>query len=60
MVEMSRKSEEFNVGDQVVLKSGGPVMTVTGVEVLTLRGGEYRCSWFGGKKLEGGSFPGGH
>ncbi|QKN82079.1 YodC family protein [Scandinavium goeteborgense] len=41
----------FNVGDLVVLKSGGPEMTIKFVyqdEIL--------CQWFAGKKLEQGRF----
>jgi uncharacterized protein YodC (DUF2158 family) len=49
--------DTFKVGDLVVLKSGGPVMTIqtvpdgTGISTL------YRCQWFSGKKLESGTFP---
>lgn len=32
----------FEVGDVVVLKSGGPWMTVTGVAVI----GRIKCQWF--------------
>ena len=35
---------EFNPGDQVMLKSGGPVMTVESVA-----GGTVTCMWFEGK-----------
>jgi uncharacterized protein YodC (DUF2158 family) len=34
---------QFRPGDQVRLRSGGPPMTVLGVNA---RGGEVRCSWF--------------
>lgn len=50
-------STKFNVGDIVVLKSGGPDMTVEEWEVYSGESGEYRCQWFGGRKLEHGSFP---
>lgn len=44
----------MKVGDSVVLKSGGPVMTVTKVD-----GPLVECQWFlKGNKLERGSFPG--
>jgi uncharacterized protein YodC (DUF2158 family) len=43
----------FKVGDQVQLKSGGPVMTV---KTEANQGHQY-CQWFAGKKLEQGSFP---
>lgn len=41
----------FSIGDQVVLRSGGPVMTVkhSGESELV-------CQWFAGKKLEMGRF----
>lgn len=50
----------YKIGDQVVLKSGGPVMTVekpmrnlSSDEFL----GTYKCQWFAGKKLDTGTFP---
>lgn len=49
----------FKIGDTVVLKSGGPVMTVKGphrnLSTRELIG--YYCQWFAGKKLEQGEFP---
>ena len=48
-------SDEFNAGDVVKLKSGGPKMTVVATDlpgVMTVR-----CSWFAGAKHESGSFP---
>ncbi len=46
--------EKFKVGDVVILKSGGPKMTVEDVEA----GDTIVCQWFvDGKKLEYGSFP---
>jgi len=44
---------EWKRGDLVQLKSGGPVMTVQ----EALSGGNFRCQWFAGKKLESGVFP---
>ncbi len=50
------KTDGFKTGDLVVLKSGGPVMTVVGLN-------EFRgkllidTAWFGGKKKESGRFP---
>lgn len=41
----------FVAGDLVVLKSGGPVMTVNKIDLTSLQ-----CQWFGGKKLEHGYF----
>jgi uncharacterized protein YodC (DUF2158 family) len=42
---------QFQEGDIVVLKSGGPEMTVT--EVFT---DAVNCKWFAGSKLHGGHF----
>ncbi|MFV9068720.1 DUF2158 domain-containing protein [Serratia fonticola] len=54
------KLPKFKVGDQVVLKSGGPVMTIEEAKVTYSSKqftGEYSCQWFAGKKLSRGSFP---
>ena len=48
--------ETFGVGDTVMLKSGGPVMTVQEVPLGTFNDG-YNCQWFAGRKLESGNFP---
>jgi uncharacterized protein YodC (DUF2158 family) len=40
--------QEWKPGDLVVLKSGGPVMTVNTV----FDDGDVRCAWFNGKKHE--------
>lgn len=45
--------QEFEVGDIVKLKSGGPDMTVHSYEKQYDR---YWCQWFAGKKLEKGQF----
>lgn len=48
----------YKVGDIVVLKSGGPEMTVRHEDndaVTDLY--FYECQWFAGKKLERGLFP---
>ena len=45
-------AEEWKVGDEVVLKSGGPVMTVVLVQDEVIR-----CQWFHGERLEHGEFP---
>jgi|26BtaG_2_1085354.scaffolds.fasta_scaffold01578_6 uncharacterized protein YodC (DUF2158 family) len=53
------QSNEFEAGNIVKLKSGGPEMTVQ-EEVATVSGarsGKYWCQWFAGKKLERGNFP---
>lgn len=44
--------DEFETGDIVRLKSGGPEMTVS----QSATGGRIRCQWFAGKKLEFGDF----
>lgn len=46
------KSKEYSVGDIVQLKSGGPRMTVEEI----LYGGNIRCQWFSGSKLNTGDF----
>lgn len=44
----------FKIGDTVVLKSGGPKMTVTkGTNAY----GDVDAMWFAGAKRESGSFP---
>ncbi len=48
-------AKEFNIGDIIQLKSGGPKMTV--MSLPDVRGGYIRCQWFAGSKLESGSFP---
>ena len=45
--------QEFQIGDIVKLKSGGPDMTVQEYEGAYER---YTCQWFAGKKLERGFF----
>ena len=42
----------IQAGDVVQLKSGGPYMTVAGIEE-----GEAYCEWFEGKKNAGAKFP---
>lgn len=44
-------SEKFKSGDLVVLKSGGPEMTIK-----SIYSDEIVCQWFAGKKLEQGRF----
>lgn len=46
---MARKTMPFKVGDLVVLKSGGPTMTVA---ILNSSSGNLWCTWFAGKKNE--------
>ncbi|WP_409307090.1 YodC family protein [Pseudomonas putida] len=45
--------QEFEIGDIVKLKSGGPGMTVQSYDEER---GNYTCQWFAGKKLERGIF----
>jgi uncharacterized protein YodC (DUF2158 family) len=59
---MSTPSKQtFKTGDIVVLKSGGPEMTIQNPKLIGLRDkewkGGYECQWFAGKKLETGVFP---
>lgn len=52
-------SDKFKPGEKVVLKSGGPVMTVHSFVINEAPVGykqSYRCQWFAGKKLESGFF----
>lgn len=48
---------KFKIGDIVKLNAGGPSMSVTEVKTLRGDGPTVWCKWFGGKKLETGSFP---
>ncbi|PHM69015.1 YodC family protein [Xenorhabdus kozodoii] len=54
------RTPNYKLGDRVYLNSGGPEMTISDIE-LQIRTdeftGTYRCQWFGGKKLERGTFP---
>jgi uncharacterized protein YodC (DUF2158 family) len=47
---------EFEVGDIVQLKSGGPKMTVTSLS--TTGSNTVYTAWFAGSKRETGGFPG--
>lgn len=47
-------SEAFKVGDVVILKSGGNVMTVEETE-----DGYVSCVWSDGKKVDRSTFPSG-
>lgn len=47
--------EQIEVGDTVVLKSGGPIMTV--IEVGVGLANWITCSWYEGKKFNTQNFP---
>ncbi|CAI2765696.1 YodC family protein [Flavobacterium collinsii] len=55
--------KKFQIGDSVVLKSGGPTMTVTRhIGTTPLSGpsqytGRVQCSWFIDNKVERDEFP---
>ncbi|MDG2962993.1 YodC family protein [Exercitatus varius] len=56
---MYKLEPNFEIGQIVKLKSGGPDMTI---QEALINGydefkGNYRCQWFAGKKLESGTFP---
>jgi len=54
---MQTKSE-FKVGDIVMLKSGGPTMTISHIDENEYRGAvDIRTTWFAGRKNEHGRFP---
>lgn len=42
----------FKVGDEVQLKSGGPVMTVTNIGTASLQ-----CTWFKDDEVKREAFP---
>ncbi|MCE5320104.1 MAG: DUF2158 domain-containing protein [Bacteroidales bacterium] len=42
---------EIKVGDRVMLKSGGPVMTVN-----EINGNDVSCQWFEGSTIKGATF----
>ena len=49
-------AEQFDVGDVVQLKSGGPIMTVSGISQLSSGGEAVRCQWFEKNKPMRGAF----
>lgn len=50
---MSDQEIDFEIGDLVQVKSGGPAMTVEGQSRMT---GEYQCVWFNGAIKQQSSF----
>lgn len=51
-LEKEGSMKDFNVGDIVKVKSGGPKMTV---DQITHKG-EVSCTWFSGSKMQTGYF----
>lgn len=55
--------QKFKIGDIVILKSGGPSMTITndktGVDLSKGKvwNGNYDCKWFDDKTMQKGRFP---
>jgi len=47
----------FKIGDVVMLKSGGPKMTVEYAFYKTYIGGYYTCIWFSSCDVLRGDFP---
>jgi uncharacterized protein YodC (DUF2158 family) len=56
--------KKFEIGQSVILKSGGPTMTITKlIDTISLRGGsgsftgKIECNWFIENELKKGEFP---
>ncbi|WP_203293885.1 YodC family protein [Luteirhabdus pelagi] len=55
--------QKFKIGDVVILKSGGPSMTITSDKTGTdfhkgkVWNGRYDCKWFDGDEMKQGRFP---
>ena len=55
-------TEKFKIGDIVVLKSGGPKMTVASKFLIQSPAGEktfegfYKCTWFNNGEMKEGKF----
>lgn len=57
MVCMEKIKHNFQLGDDVQLKSGGPKMSVDALQSDLIQDGKIVCQWFADdKKLESGSF----
>lgn len=48
---MGAKIMRFKLGDLVRLKSGGPTMTIRGID-----GDQYDCTWFNDKHIQQAGF----
>ena len=57
MTPSTQKIGPIRVGDLVVLRSGGPVLTVERIEPLPLDTDVAHCAWFAGKTLQTGRIP---
>jgi len=55
--EKPKMSETFQLGDVVVLKSGGPKMTVSMTGDDSFQRPTVWCDWFEGNKKISGTFP---
>jgi uncharacterized protein YodC (DUF2158 family) len=51
---MATQQKRFKTGDIVILKSGGPPMTVLGYSSIA---GMVYCQWLSGERSEQGQFP---
>ena len=52
------EKQEFVTGQLVELTSGGPVMTIMGVNAFSMNPENYVCQWFAGKSYRQQEFPG--
>lgn len=53
---MKKGVDEFKPGDVVILKSGGPKMTVRHIEEHGYTKGHVQCTWFDGSSFRVDSF----
>ena len=50
-------TQDFEIGDLVQLKSGGPAMVVKEFIAMAPGRGDYLCEWLAGSTLREESFP---